>query len=92
MIHLQNGVSKETYGDVLDRFEEVKNYCDSFFFKDQEWKLGSPSVCNWKPEQVLSTLPVIHTCNGKEFIPGKLYTADFIRDRKILARGHSLFR
>jgi len=70
IIHLQEGVRKETYGNVLDRYEEVKNYCDSFYFKDQEWKLGSPSVCYWRPEQVLSTLPVIHTCNGKEFIPG----------------------
>ena len=92
IIHLQEGVRKETYGNVLDRYEEVKNYCDSFFFKDQEWKLGSPSVCYWRPEQVLSTLPVIHTCNGKEFIPGISYTADFIRDIKILISGHSIFR
>ena len=70
IIHLQEGLRKESYGNVLDRFE-VKNYCDSFFFKDQEWKLGSPTICLWKPQELLATLPVIVTCDGKKCSSGK---------------------
>ena len=59
MVHLQQGVRKEAYGNILDKFE-VKNYCDSFNFKNQKWMLGEPSVCNWAPNDLMhDPLPLI---------------------------------
>ena len=55
-VHLQEGVRKEVYGNVLDEYE-VKNYCDSIYFNNQEWKLGSPSVCKWGLKTYNQTLP-----------------------------------
>ena len=43
-VHLQEGITKNVYGNLLDRYE-VKEYCDSFDFKNREWKLGNPTVC-----------------------------------------------
>ena len=73
LAHLQEGVRKEAYGNVLDKIDEVKAYCDSFSFMDQEWKLGSPSVCSWKPGDLNATFAVDVTCNGKKFVSGKSY-------------------
>jgi hypothetical protein len=73
VVHLQENTRKEAYGNILDKFE-VKGYCDFFYFKDQEWKLGSPSICKWKPQDLEATLPLDVTCNGEECpCPGKLY-------------------
>ena len=55
-VHLQNGVKKEVYGNVLDEYE-IKEYCDSINFKKQKWKLGNPSVCKWRPKSLKQTLP-----------------------------------
>ena len=55
-VHLQQGVRKEVYGNLLDK-NEVKNHCDSIHFKNQEWKLGSPSVCKWGLKTYNQTLP-----------------------------------
>ena len=57
IVHLQEGVKKEAYGNILDQFE-VKNYCDSIYFKNRNWKLGSPSVCKWRQSTLNQTLPI----------------------------------
>ena len=58
LVHLQDGVRKEAYGNILDEFE-VKDYCDSFYFKNQKWKLGSPSVCKGRSKDMTAdTLPL----------------------------------
>ena len=45
-IHLQQGISKSSYGDVLESYD-VKEYCDTFNFNGKDWKLGDPSVCDF---------------------------------------------
>ena len=46
--HLQKGIKKEAYGDLLESFDDVKNFCDTFKFKEKEWKLGYYEECDYK--------------------------------------------
>ena len=45
-VHLQIGAKKEDYGNLLNNYYDVKNYCDTFIFHF-EWKLGHPMICGW---------------------------------------------
>ena len=62
-VHLQEGVTENVYGNLLDRYE-VKEYCDSIDFKNQEWKLGNPTVCKQEQKTYNQTLPI-----SKQTIP-----------------------
>ena len=57
IVHLQEGVKKGAYGNILDQFE-VKEYCDSIDFIHLEWKLGSSSVCKWRQSTFNQKLPI----------------------------------
>ena len=48
--HLQKGIKREAYGDLLESFDSVKNYCDIFKFKEEEWKLGYYKECDYNTE------------------------------------------
>ena len=56
-VHLQEGVTKNVYGNLLDRYE-VKEYCDSIDFKNRKWKLGNPTVCKGRQKTFNQTLPI----------------------------------
>ena len=56
-VHLQEGVTKNAYGNLLDRYK-VREYCDSIDFKSQEWKLGNPTVCKRRQKTYNQTLPI----------------------------------
>ena len=60
-VQLPYGVSKKTYGNLLDDFS-VYNYCGIVTWdraKGQEWKIGNPKICGWKTENLNSYLPKI---------------------------------
>ena len=56
--HLQKGVKREAYGDLLESFDSAKNYCDTIEFKGEEWKLGYYKECGYNLEDLTATLPV----------------------------------
>ena len=56
-VHMQQGVTKNVYENLLDHYE-VKEYCDSINFKNQEWKLGNPTVCKRRQKTYNQTLPI----------------------------------
>ena len=45
-VQLQKGVKKESYGDLLEDYTEVKNFCDTIELDDRFLKLGDLDVCN----------------------------------------------
>ena len=46
-VQLQKGVKKEAYGDLLEPYREVKNFCDTIEFDDNRFlKLGGIDACN----------------------------------------------
>ena len=45
-VQLQKGVKKESYGDLLENYTEVKNFCDTIELDDRFLKLGDLDVCN----------------------------------------------
>ena len=55
--HLQKGITKEAYGDLLESFDDVKNFCDTFKFKEKEWKLGYYEVCDYKLRDLTASTP-----------------------------------
>ena len=55
--HLQKGIKKEAYGDLLESFDDVKNFCDTFKFKEKEWKLGYYEVCDYKLRDLTASTP-----------------------------------
>ena len=55
--HLQKGIKKEAYGDLLEFFDEVKNFCDTFKFKEKEWKLGYYEECDYKLRNLTASTP-----------------------------------
>ena len=55
--HLQKGIKKEAYGDLLESFDDVKNFCDTFEFKEKKWKLGFYEVCDYKLRKVTASTP-----------------------------------
>ena len=55
--HLQKGIKKEAYGDLLDSFDDVKNFCDTFKFKKKEWKLGYYEECDYKLRDLTASTP-----------------------------------
>ena len=58
-VQLPYGISKKTYGNLLDNFS-VNNYCGTFTWdkmKGQSWKLGNPKICEWKEEDLDANLP-----------------------------------
>ena len=60
-VQLPYGVSKKTYGNLLDDFI-VKNYCDIITWdkvKGQQWKIGNTKICGWKTEDLNAYLPKI---------------------------------
>ena len=54
-VHLQIGSKKEDYGNLLDKYYVVKNYCDTFTFHF-EWKLGHPMICGWNSSNDLNSM------------------------------------
>ena len=56
--HLQKGVQREAYGDLLESFDSVKNYCDTIEFKGEELKLGYYEECGYNLKDLSATLPV----------------------------------
>ena len=57
-VHLPNGVKKSNYGNLLDSYNLIYNYCDIFSYRGNDWKLGHPSVCGWNLEDLGATLPI----------------------------------
>ena len=45
-VQLQKGAKKESYGDLLKDYTEVKNFCDTINFDDRFLKLGDLDTCN----------------------------------------------
>ena len=45
-VQLQKGVKKESYGDLLENYKEVKNFCDTIKLDDRFLELGDLDVCN----------------------------------------------
>ena len=45
-VQLQKGVKKESYGDLLENYTEVKNFCDTIDLDDRFLKLGDLDTCN----------------------------------------------
>ena len=49
-VQLQKGVKKEMYGDLLENYEEVKNYCDTIELDNNSsprfLNLGGLDSCN----------------------------------------------
>ena len=56
-VHLQKGIKREAYGDLLVSFDVVKNFCDTFKFKEKEWKLGYYAVCDYKLRNLTASSP-----------------------------------
>jgi len=57
---LNYGVSRETYGNLLEDFV-VLDYCSTFTWdkvKGQEWKIGHPDICGWNPKDLTAFLPI----------------------------------
>ena len=54
-VHLQIGAKKEDYGNLLNNYYDVKNYCDTFIFHF-EWKLGHPMICGRNSNDLNSML------------------------------------
>ena len=55
--HLQKGIKKEAYGDLLESFDDVKNFCDTFKFKEKEWKLGYYKKCDYNLRNLTASTP-----------------------------------
>ena len=55
--HLQKGIKKEAYGDLLESFDDVKNFRDIFKFKEKEWKLGYYEECDYKLRNLTASAP-----------------------------------
>ena len=55
LAHLQKGIKKEAYGDLLESFDVVKNFCDTFRFKGKKWKLGYYELCEYKPRNLTAS-------------------------------------
>ena len=55
--HLQKGIKKEAYGDLLESFDDVKNFCDTFKFKGKRWKLGYYEECDYKLRNLTASTP-----------------------------------
>ena len=55
--HLQKGIKKEAYGDLLESFDDVKSFCDTFKFKEKEWKLGYYKECDYKLRTLTASTP-----------------------------------
>merc|ERR1712051_936060 len=46
-VQLPKGVKKESYGDLLEGYREVKSFCDTIEFDDNRFlKLGDIDACN----------------------------------------------
>ena len=45
-VQLQKGAKKESYGDLLKDYTEVKNFCDTINLDDRFLKLGDLDTCN----------------------------------------------
>ena len=45
-VQLQKGAKKESYGDLLKDYMEVKNFCDTINVADKFVKLGDLDTCN----------------------------------------------
>ena len=45
-VQLPKGVKKESYGDLLEKYTEVKNFCDTIELDDRFLKLGDLDACN----------------------------------------------
>ena len=45
-VQLQKGAKKESYGDLLKDYMEVKNFCDTIDLDDRFLKLGDLDICN----------------------------------------------
>ena len=45
-VQLPKGVKKESYGDLLEKYTEVKNFCDTIELDDRFLKLGDLEECN----------------------------------------------
>ena len=59
-VQLQQGVSRERYGNLLNDWK-VNDYCSIFNWdkvKGQEWKIGHPTICGWTPEELTAVLPI----------------------------------
>ena len=60
-VQLPYGVSKKTYGNLLDDFS-VNNFCGIVTWdkvKGQQWKIGNPKICGWITEDLNAYLPKI---------------------------------
>ena len=45
-VQLEKGVKKESYGDLLEDYTDVKNFCDTIELDDRFLKLGDIEECN----------------------------------------------
>ena len=45
-VQLEKGVKKESYGDLLEDYTEVKNFCDTIELDNRFLKLGDIEECN----------------------------------------------
>ena len=45
-VQLPKEVKKESYGDLLENYTEVKNFCDTIQLDDRFMKLGDFDTCN----------------------------------------------
>ena len=45
-VQLEKGVKKESYGDLLENYMEVKNFCDTIELENRFLELGDIEECN----------------------------------------------
>ena len=49
-VQLEKGVKKESYGDLLEDYKEVKNFCDTIELDNRFLKLGDIEECSLDTE------------------------------------------
>ena len=49
-VQLEKGVKKESYGDLLEDYTEVKNFCDTIELGNRFLKLGDIEECSLDKE------------------------------------------